>query len=174
MARRQPSNVPAVRINVVDDVPLIGWREWIALPGLKIDPIKAKIDSGARTSAIHAFDIQAFTERGSPHVSFIIHPDQRRSKPAVACVAAIQDERVVKSSSGHQQRRYVIEVEVSVGDYAWPIELTLADRDPMGFRMLLGREAIRQRFLIDPSRSFLIGRSFADITTIFTSRKKMK
>lgn len=145
-----------------DRLPIIGWREWLCLPMLGIDRIKAKIDTGARTSAIHAFNVRPFTNHGAPHVSFVVHPRQRHRRPAVECVAEIRDERLVTSSSGHQQRRFVIEVKVSLGDHYWPIELTLADRDPLGFRMLLGREAVRRRFLIDPGRSFLAGRQSAE------------
>lgn len=156
------------RISRAVELPVAGWREWVGLPSLGVERIKAKIDSGAKTSAIHAYDIQLFSDRGAPHVSFMLRPEQRRSKPAVECVAEIQDERMVRSSNGHLQRRLVIEVDISLGGSTWPIELTLADRDHMGFRMLLGREAIRRRFLIDTNRSYLAGLCYADMTTIFT------
>ena len=166
------------RISRVDDMAVIGWREWIGLPMLGIDRIKAKIDSGARTSTLHAFDVQTFSDKGSPHVSFAVHPRQRHREPAVECVAEIRDQRMIRSSSGDQQQRYVIETEACMGEFRWSIELTLANRDLMGFRMLLGREAIRRRFLLDPNRSFLAGRSHADVTTIFTTafsnRKRSK
>lgn len=149
----------------IDDVLVIGWREWLTVPTLQIDQIKAKIDTGARTSSIHAVDIQTFTDRGAPHVLFAVCPDQHHCVPAIPCVAEIRDERMVKSSSGHRHRRYVIEVEISVGNVTCPIELTLANRHAMGFRMLLGREAIRNRFLVDPNRSFIAGRSYADVST---------
>lgn len=142
---------------------VLGWREWLALPDLGVARIKAKIDSGARTSSIHAFDVRVFTERGAPHVAFVIRPHQRFRLPTVDCVAEIKDRRKVRSSSGHQEERYVIETTVDLAGLTWPIELTLADRDEMGFRMLLGREAIRNRFLIDPNRSFLAGRGQADV-----------
>lgn len=149
----------------VEDVPVIGWREWIALPEFGVDAVKAKIDTGARTSAIHAFDIRPFSKRGVPWVSFVLRPEQRRRQPALQCAAPVIDERKIRSSSGEQERRYVIEVEAHLGEIAWPIELSLTNRDELGFRMLLGREAIRRRFLVNPDRSFLIGRSFADIAT---------
>jgi hypothetical protein len=155
------------RTRYTDDVPVIGWREWLAIPTLHVDRIKAKIDTGARTSSIHAFDVQSFTERGAPHVSFSVCPEQHRRHPEVSCVAEILDERLVKSSTGHLQHRYVIEVEIDLGGLIWPIELTLAKRDSMGFRMLIGREAVRNRFLIDSNRSFLSSRCYADVTTIF-------
>lgn len=149
---------------------VIGWREWLAIPTLEIERIKAKIDSGARTSSIHAFDVRTFSDHGTPHVAFVVCPEQHHSTPAVECVAEICDERLIMSSTGHRQRRYVIEVEIALGGLTWPIELTLADRDTMGFRMLIGREAIRRRFLIDPGGSYLAGRRFADILTV--RRKK--
>jgi len=149
-----------------DDVPVIGWREWLAVPTLDIDQIKAKVDTGARTSSIHAFDVRRFTDRGAPHVSFVVCPRQHRRRPAIQCVAQIRDERPVTSSTGHRQVRYVIRVDIALGGIIWPIELTLADRDSMGFRMLLGREATRGRFLIDSSRSFIAGRGYADLSTI--------
>ena len=136
------------------DRPVIGWREWVRLPGLLKVPIKAKIDSGARTSSIHSFGSRRFSDAGTPMVEFILHPLQRRSHPEIVCVAAIKDERLVRSSNGEQEMRIVVETEARLGDVRWPIELTLADRDVMGFRMLLGREALRRRFLIDPARSF--------------------
>lgn len=150
--------------------PVIGWREWLSIPDLHIDRIKAKIDTGARTSAIHAYNIERFTERGVPQVSFLVHPLQRSQKQSVACVAEIRDERSVRSSSGHMQHRFVIEVNVGIGDRIWPIELTLADRDQLGFRMLLGRQALRDQFLIDPKRSFLAGRALADVR-VFRKRR---
>ena len=134
--------------------PVIGWREWVLLPDLLDMPIKAKIDSGARTSSIHSFGTRRFSEAGAPWVEFILHPLQRRRLPEIACVAAVKDERLVRSSNGQAEVRIVVETLARLGGVDWPIELTLADRDVMGFRMLLGREAIRRRFLIDPGRSF--------------------
>lgn len=134
--------------------PVIGWREWVGLPAWLELPVKAKIDSGARTSSIHSFGTRRFTDAGTPMVEFILHPLQRRSQPAITCIAPIKDERWVRSSNGERALRIVVETEARLGDVAWPIELTLATRDVMGFRMLLGREAVRGRFLIDPARSF--------------------
>jgi hypothetical protein len=134
--------------------PVIGWREWVLLPDLLDLAIKAKIDTGARTSAIHSFGTRRFSEGGAPWVEFALHPLQRRSRPEFACTAPIKDERWVRSSNGKAEKRIVIETLARLGEVDWPIELTLADRDVMGFRMLLGREAIRRRFLIDPGRSF--------------------
>jgi hypothetical protein len=134
--------------------PVIGWREWVRLPDFLKLPIKAKIDSGARTSSIHCFDMRRFSDGGKPMIEFVLHPLQRRGNPSIVCVAPIKDERLVRSSNGEQEMRIVIETRARLGGISWPIELTLADRDVMGFRMLLGREAVRRRFLIDPARSF--------------------
>ncbi|HEX8443880.1 MAG TPA: RimK/LysX family protein [Allosphingosinicella sp.] len=143
---------------MTEERPVIGWREWVDLPGLLAVPIKAKIDSGARTSSVHSFGTRRFVDGGAPMVEFLLHPLQRRETPAVVCVAPIKDERWVRSSNGEREYRIVIETEARLGETVWPIELTLADRDVMGFRMLLGREAIRRRFLIDPARSFRLSR----------------
>lgn len=134
--------------------PVIGWREWVELPKLIGLPIKAKIDSGARTSSIHSFGTRRFHDGGAPWVEFLLHPIQRHATPEIAAVAPIKDERWVKSSNGEAEKRIVIETAARLGETEWTIELTLASRDVMGFRMLLGREAIRRRFLIDPGRSF--------------------
>ena len=143
-------------------MPVIGWREWVSMDNLGID--QTKIDSGARTSALHAFDIRPFHDRGAPHVAFVVHPRQRFRLPTVNCIAAVQDEREVMSSSGHRDVRYVITTEVTLGSVTWPIEITLADRDPLGFRMLLGRQAVRDRFLIDSGRSFVAGKRQARLS----------
>lgn len=150
---------------------VIGWREWVTFPGLLEESVKAKIDSGARTSAIHAANIQTFTERGAPHVSFTLYPLQRRQSPAVRCISEIRDEREIKSSTGHRHPRYVIEIDVCLGGMTWPIEVTLADRALMGFRLLLGRQAIKGGFLIDPHRSFITSRNFAAVSTKSTNER---
>ncbi|HEY9763331.1 MAG TPA: ATP-dependent zinc protease [Trichocoleus sp.] len=136
-------------------LPVIGWREWVALPELGITGIKAKIDTGARSSAIHAFDVEVFQQQGKKMVRFKVHPLQRDSICVVAGEVPLLDERVVRNSGGHGQLRAVIETSVNIGGQVWPIELTLTNRDVMGFRMLLGRQAIRHRFLVDSGRSYL-------------------
>lgn len=141
---------PPVRLR-----PLVGWREWLLLPELLPDPVKVKIDTGARTSALHAFHIREFTERGSRHVCFGVHPVQHRRLPERECTAEVIDVRRITSSNGERQRRYVIATPIQLGPYRWTIEITLANRDLMSFRMLLGREALRRRFLVDPGRSML-------------------
>ncbi len=134
---------------------ILGWREWVSLPELGIDLIKAKIDTGARTSSLHAFSIEEFTKGGKSFVRFGIHPFQRRIDVEIFCEAQVRDQRQVTDSGGHSELRYVIESEVKLGEMSWPIELTLTNRDSMGFRMLLGRTALRKLYLVDPGASYL-------------------
>jgi len=136
---------------------IIGWREWLTLPELGIRRIKAKIDTGARSSSIHAFDIKQYQKDGQEHVQFKVHPLQRNTKVTVTCDIPVLEFRQVRSSSGHARQRPVIVTNVKALGESWPIEITLANRDQMGFRMLLGREAIRGRFLVDANRSYYGG-----------------
>ncbi len=136
----------------------IGWREWIRLDALGLDLIKAKVDTGARTSALHAFEINAFEESGKQRVEFKIHPQQLRNEKVTVCVADVLDQRDVTDSGGHKEKRWVISSEVSLGEHTWPIELTLTSRDNMRFRMLLGRTAMAGLFQVDPARSYLVGK----------------
>ncbi len=138
-------------------LPVIGWREWVSLPQLELARVKAKVDTGARSSSLHAFGVKEFERDGAPWVSFSVHPTQRDSAEVVHTEAKILDYRMVRSSSGVAQRRPVIVTDIRLGDFQWSVELTLARRDTMGFRMLLGREAIRRRFLVDAGQSYLIG-----------------
>ncbi len=135
----------------------IGWREWVSLPGLGIDRIKAKIDTGARTSAIHAFEVDEFFDAGIKMVRFSIHPIQKRNDIVQTCVAPVVDERMVSDSGGHREKRYVINCPIRLGEHEWPIEITLTNRDTMLFRMLLGRTALAGKFLVQPESSFLFG-----------------
>jgi hypothetical protein len=135
----------------------VGWREWVRLADLGVAAIKAKIDTGARTSALHAFAVEPFPRAGALWVRFEVHPMQRSNAVKIKCEAPAIDERAVRNSGGQVERRYVIETHLMLGDRSWPIELALANRDQMGFRMLLGRTALEGRALIEPGRSFLSG-----------------
>jgi hypothetical protein len=137
---------------------LIGWREWLALPDLGIPAIKAKVDTGARTSALHTFHTEVVRHQGKSLLSFRVHPLQRRNDVVVACLAPLLDQRVVRDSGGHREHRYVIETRLRLGEQEWTAELTLTDRDPMLFRMLLGRTALAGLLVIDPGASYLAGR----------------
>jgi len=137
---------------------VLGWREWVALPALGIEAIKAKLDTGARTSSLHAFRIRPYLRDGIEMVEFRVHPVQRRREPEVVCNVPVEDRRWVVSSNGQREQRIVIHTAVTFGSNEWPIEITLTDRDQMGFRMLLGREALRRRAVVDPGRSFCMGR----------------
>lgn len=138
-------------------LPTIGWREWLSLPELGVPHIKAKIDTGARTSALHAFSLSTFRDKGVLMARFRLHPLQKRTDVVVECTAPVADRRWVSDSGGHREKRVVIETPVRLGDHEWPIEMTLTNRDTMQFRMLLGRTAMNHRFIVDPGRSFLLG-----------------
>jgi hypothetical protein len=137
---------------------IIGWREWVGLPGLQTPWIKAKIDTGARSSSLHAFDVEVFERSGRDWVRFAVHPWQRSDDDAVAVEAEVIDWRSIKSSSGQSDERPVIRTDLRIGEDTHMVEVTLARRDEMGFRMLVGREALRRRFLVDPGRSYLSGK----------------
>jgi hypothetical protein len=135
----------------------IGWREWVSLPKLGIEQIKVKVDTGARTSAIHAFEVEEFVDAGVKMVRFSLHPLQKRNDIVQTCVAPVVDERMVSDSGGHREKRYVIQSPIRLGDHEWPIEITLTNRDTMMFRMLLGRSALAGRFLVQPESSYIFG-----------------
>lgn len=137
------------------ELPKVGWREWVGLPDLGIGRIKVKVDTGARSSSLHAYDIEVFSRGKRDFVRFTVHPVQRETRTTVRCLAELHEHRHVKSSSGHREYRPIIRTMVELGGERWPIDVTLTTRDAMGFRMLLGREAIRKRFLVDPGRSYL-------------------
>lgn len=144
-------------IKLSDNKIIVGWHEWCALPELGIPAVKAKIDTGAKTSSLHAFDIKATPTENHERVHFSIHPIQGNNKIVVRCHAAIIDERYIMSSNGHKELRCVISTKLQLGDLAWDIELTLSDRDPLRFRMLLGREALKKNVIINPARTLYQG-----------------
>lgn len=148
--------------------PSVGWREWVGLPDLGVAAVKAKVDTGARSSSLHAWDLEiepgppgaenrdGWTET-NPIVRFCVHPFQEDDFHVVETAAPLLDLREVRSSNGEVEVRPVIATTALVRGASVPIELTLSRRDEMGFRMLLGRAAIRRRFVVDPARSFLGG-----------------
>lgn len=132
----------------------VGWREWVRLPELGDAVVKAKVDTGARTSSLHAYEIEEVERDGDQWVSFRFHPNQRDEETEAAGLARLIDRRIVTPSSGHRELRYVVETDAIIDGERFPIELTLTRRDAMGFRMLLGRRALRGRFTVDPKRSY--------------------
>ncbi|MEM8534270.1 MAG: 30S ribosomal protein S6--L-glutamate ligase [Chloroflexota bacterium] len=154
---------------------IVGSEEWCGLPSLGIPAIKARVDSGAKTSSLHAFNVQSFTRNGKTWVSFEVHPVQNSRRVIIRCEAPIVDRRSVKSSSGVSDKRFVIRVPVKIGPESWDIEVTLANRDSMGFRMLLGREAMVDRMLVDPAASFCFGEvSKKDLEDMYGSPETVK
>ena len=141
----------------MEDRIIVGSEEWCAFPTLSIHAIKARVDSGAKTSALHAFNIRSFNRNGEQWVSFDIHPLQKSDTLILRCESPVVDRRTIRSSNGTSERRYVIRVPMVIGGQTWDIELTLTNRDSMGYRMLLGREAMQGRMLVDPSAHFNLG-----------------
>ena len=138
---------------------ILGSEEWCSFPELGIPAIKARVDSGAKTSALHAINIAPFLKEGENWVKFDINPIQNNLKTVIHCEAKLIDKRIVKSSSGFREQRYVIQTQLKIGDDIWAIEMTLTNRDSMGFRMLLGREAMSGRILVDPEQKYLLGQT---------------
>ncbi|RVU32878.1 30S ribosomal protein S6--L-glutamate ligase [Neptunomonas marina] len=154
---------------------LCGAEEWCKFPQLAIPAIKARVDSGAKTSAIHALNIQPFQRDGVSWVRFDVCPLQDNRKTLVNCEAPIFDRRSVKSSSGSSEKRYVIKTSIAIGDQSWDVELTLANRDAMGYRMLLGREAMSGKLIVDPDQSFALGNySQEQLSELYVPRKSPK
>jgi len=133
----------------------LGWREWVGLPDLGIDQIKAKVDTGARTSTLHAFRIREIEIDGRHAVEFLVHPNQRDQDTVVKCTADIVDRRSVRDSGGHVEMRWIIRTRLTLGGRSWPIEMTLTERDNMLFRMLLGRTAMAGIAVVDPQKSYV-------------------
>lgn len=137
------------------DLPVLGWREVVSLPDIGVTGLHVKVDTGARSSALHAFRIDEFERDGEVHVRFEVHPLRHANRPAVVVELPVHDRRVIRSSNGRAETRYVVRTRVRIGQRTWPIDVTLARRDQMGYRMLLGREAIRGRFLVHAGRSYI-------------------
>lgn len=137
---------------------LLGWREWVALPLLGVPRIKVKVDTGARSCALHAFELEEFQRDGVRWVRFTVHPRQDSVDRSIRVECELLGERSIRSSAGQVEVRPVVRTEIQLGRLRLPVDLTLTNRDAMGFRMLLGRSAIRGRFVVDPSRSFVQGR----------------
>ncbi|MCW8922901.1 MAG: ATP-dependent zinc protease [Gammaproteobacteria bacterium] len=136
---------------------MAGWREWVSLPDLGLPNIKAKMDTGARTSCLHAFSIEPFKKDGNTWVRIGVHPHQNDKETEIFCEAQVIDERMVTDSGGHQEKRYVISTNITLADISIPVEITLTNRDNMRFRMLIGRTAMDKTITIDPSSSYLLG-----------------
>lgn len=143
-----------MRTKLLNKKLLIGRSEWCGLPNLNIPAIKAKIDTGAKTSSIHAYNINSFKQRGRLMVAYELHPIQGNEKCTVQCHSEVFDKRAVMSSNGHKEQRFVIQTLLRLGEECWQIELTLSNRDPLRFRLLLGREALSHKVIIDPALSY--------------------
>lgn len=161
--------------NAVQKRKIIGNEEWCSLNMLGVPLIKARVDTGARTSALHAFNIRCVEEDNHKVVLFELHPLQNNYHYVKTCKAKLLDIRVIKSSSGHQESRYVIKTPMTMGDDTWEVEITLSNRDTMGYRMLLGREAMNNRFLVDPEKSFCFGdKTEKELKKLYTKPKVCK
>lgn len=134
---------------------VVGWREWVSLPHVQVTWIKAKVDTGAKSSSLHAFDLRGFDRDGHDWVRFTVHPWQSGPQDATTVELPVYDRRSVRSSSGHAEDRVVVKMPLVLAGRTVQAEVTLTDRDDMGFRMLVGREALQQGFLVDPAASYL-------------------
>lgn len=135
---------------------IVGWKEWAQLPELSVEMIKVKIDTGAKTSALHAFDLSTVTYMGRECVQFDVHPIQDNDQITHTCICPIIDYRWITSSTGHRQKRFIIHTTLKIGEFSSLIEISLANRDEMGFRMLVGRNALKGNVLVDPGHAFLL------------------
>lgn len=154
---------PAAPLKKIGRKSVVGWQEWAALPGLGIRHIKAKLDTGARSSALHAPRIAVVEKNGAPWVKFDVDDDPPGDGTAMRHSAALSDYRQVRSSSGHTEMRYVVKTMLALAGECWEIELTLTDRSDMELPMLIGRSALRRRMIVDPGRRFLCGEPEGDL-----------
>ena len=136
----------------------VGWREWCSLPDLGLPLIKAKVDTGAKTSCLHAFSIEPYDNNGEKWVRFGMHPNQKNTDKEIFCDAAVADIRNVTDSGGHTETRFTVITQLLIGEQQWSAEFTLTNRDSMSYRMLLGRAAMKHRIIVDPSASYLLGK----------------
>lgn len=141
----------------------LGWREWLTLPDLGVDKILAKVDTGAKTSALHTFYIDAFERNGEKWLRFGLHPNRYSDREVVHCEAPVKEKRDVTDSGGHIENRYIIDTTFQVGSERFTAEMTLTNRDNMKYRILLGRNALRRRFVVDPARSYRLGKHDEDL-----------
>jgi hypothetical protein len=153
LAAEATGNVAASQSKVV-----IGWREWIRFPDFSGVRVRAKIDTGARTSALHAANIKVFEQDGRPMVSFDMFPRARSTETIVPCMAPLIARRRIRNSGGQETFRYIIETNIEIGGDVWPIEISLTQRDRLQLRMLLGRTALGGRYLVDPVNCHLLGK----------------
>lgn len=138
---------------------VLGWREWLSIPDLGISRIKAKVDTGARSSCLHTTTLETYQDdQGLARVRFTVHPLSRKTATPVHCDCTVTSTRMVRDSGGHEEIRPFIRVPVQLGPHLWEVEFSLTNRDNMKFRMLLGRTAMKGRFLVDPTRSYLLGK----------------
>lgn len=147
----EKAQFPAERIT-------LGWREWLDLPDLGANNVLAKIDTGAKTCALHTFYIDDFYREGAQWIRFGLHPNRHSDKLAVHCEARVKEKRDVTDSGGHTENRYVIETLMQLGGELFAAEVTLTNRDNMKYRFLLGRNALRRRFVVDPAKSYRLGK----------------
>jgi ribosomal protein S6--L-glutamate ligase len=153
----------------------VGWQEWCAFPQLHIPAIKVKIDSGAKTSALHAWDVKPIQRQGEQYVHFIVHPLQRNMLLTRECCERLIDYRLITSSNGQQELRYVIATEITLGSRSWEIEVSLTNRDNMAFRMILGRDALKGQAIIDPAKILRQGRlSKREVRLLYQSHEGKK
>lgn len=157
MSKKTAEAIKTIKPTPAENKLSLGWREWVALPDLDISRIKAKVDTGARTSCLHTFRTEPYTQDGERRVRFWVHPVQNDMHQVAECDARVLDERDVSDSGGHKELRLVIETTLLMGDQSWPVEMTLTNRDTMRFRMLIGRTAMAGRTTIYPEASYLTG-----------------